>query len=588
MFRIRRIYDDIVPINKDVIAQVQEILKAQFLDLPKKDISKIPDRLKNPVKYGFRTMLFVADDLKGKVQGFAILLYFPYFNFCFLEYLSAAKYLTGYGIGGSLYERVREETLALNAFGLFFECLVDDPRICHNPDILKQNRARLRFYERYGALPIINTFHQTPAEKEDDNPPFVMFDNLGRKMKLSRHTVRAVVRTVLEKKYKGVCSPEYIKKVVGSFKDDPARLRESRYIKKKEAVPVKASIPFDKRIMLVVTDQHAIHHIKEKGYVESPVRINTILKAFEELDLFYRMPIEYFGERHITAIHDSGFVEYFRKMTNSIKPRESVYPYVFPLRNEARPPRDLPDRAGYYCIDTFTPITRNAYIAAKRAVDCALTAARHILQGHRLAYALVRPPGHHAERSVFGGFCYFNSAAAAAQYLSAQGKVAMLDLDHHHGNGQQEIFYERNDVLTISIHIHPRFNYPFFCGFSEEIGKEKGRGYNVNHPLPEHINGIQYKAVLIKALNRIRQFSPKFIVVPLGLDTAKRDPTGTWELLSKDFESNGRLIGSLRVPVLVVQEGGYNNRVLGINARYFFRGLWSSMFEEGTVPKLDR
>ncbi len=136
----------------------------------------------------------------------------------------------------------------------------------------------------------------------------------------------------------------------------------------------------------------------------------------------------------------------------------------------------MPVRAGYYCIDTFTPLNRNAYTAAKGAVDCALTAASQILTGYRISYALVRPPGHHAESKVFGGFCYFNSSAMAANYLSVHGRVAVLDVDYHHGNGTQDIFYQRDDVLTVSIHGHPSFAYPYFSGFSEETGEEKGLG----------------------------------------------------------------------------------------------------------------
>ena len=244
----------------------------------------------------------------------------------------------------------------------------------------------------------------------------------------------------------------------------------------------------------------------------------------------------------------------------------------------ARPPKDLALRAGYYCIDTFTPLNRNAYLAAKRAVDCALTAAKRLLEGHRLAYALVRPPGHHAERRSFGGFCYFNSAAIAAQYLARHTKVAILDLDYHHGNGQQDIFYERADVLTISIHGHPRLAYPHFSGFASEKGAGAGQGYNLNLPLPENVDGRRYQETLTKARERIIKFRPGFLVIALGLDTAKEDPTGTWSLEGSDFEAMGRAIGSLRLPTLVVQEGGYDTRVLGINARKFFEGLWSGTY----------
>jgi acetoin utilization deacetylase AcuC-like enzyme len=223
-------------------------------------------------------------------------------------------------------------------------------------------------------------------------------------------------------------------------------------------------------------------------------------------------------------------------------------------------------------------LTGNAYLAAKRAVDCAITAAKKLLEGYRLAYALVRPPGHHAEPDNFGGFCYFNNAAVAANLLSGYGKVAMLDIDYHHGNGSQEIFYERSDVLTISIHGHPRLTYPYFSGFRGEKGRGAGRGFNVNIPLAENIDGETHRRALREALKRITRFHPRYLVVPLGLDTAREDPTGSWSLEATDFEEMGTMIGSLHYPTLVVQEGGYDTRVLGINARSFLTGLWTGVY----------
>jgi acetoin utilization deacetylase AcuC-like enzyme len=577
MFRIRRIYDDLLPIDRNAIAQVQDILREQFPLLPKEKVNKLPDQLRNPFKYRFRSILFVAEGIKGRVKGFALLQHVPDLRSCYLDFISAATYRTGGGIGGALYQRVREEALSLDAAGLFFECLPDDPSLCKDPRILKQNAERLRFYERFGARPIVNTAYETPVKPGGDCPPYLVFDNLGRAVNLDRDLTRKIVRAILETHYGNLCPPEYIDRVVGSFNDQPVRLREPKYVKGERTTEVKPIASLEKRIALVVSDVHIIHHVHEQGYVESPVRISAILKEIEPTGLFERANIQHFSDKHIKEVHDSRFVEYLRRVSENVEPGESVYPYVFPIRNKTRPPKELPIRAGYYCIDTFTPLNEKAYFAAKRAVDCALTAARKIQEGYRLAYALVRPPGHHAEKQAFGGFCYLNSTAIAAHSLSALGKVAVLDIDYHYGNGTYDIFRHRSDVLTLSIHGHPHFAYPYFSGFDDERGEGAGAGFNVNYPLPEHMTGDQYRRILARALRRIARYKANVLVIALGLDTAKGDPTGTWSLVPKDFGINGRMIGSLRLPTLVVQEGGYRIRTLGTNARHFFLGLWEGM-----------
>jgi acetoin utilization deacetylase AcuC-like enzyme len=323
----------------------------------------------------------------------------------------------------------------------------------------------------------------------------------------------------------------------------------------------------------VVNDRHDIHHVRERGYVEAPVRVERILAALEPTGWFERMPPKHYGEQWIRAVHDGDFVDYLKAVCQAVGSGRSVYPYVFPVRNAARPPKDLPVRAGYYCIDTFTPLNGNAFLAARRAVDCALTAADQVLGGRPLAYALVRPPGHHAEKRTFGGFCYFNTASITAHYLSRHGAAAVLDLDYHHGNGTQTIFYERADVLTVSIHGHPSFAYPYFTGFADETGAGAGEGFNLNLPQPEQLDGAGYGAALDRALRRVRRHKPAYLVVALGLDPAKGDPTGTWSLGAADFEANGEKVGALGVPAVVVQEGGYRTRTLGTNARAFFAGL---------------
>jgi acetoin utilization deacetylase AcuC-like enzyme/GNAT superfamily N-acetyltransferase len=578
MLRIRRIYDDVLPIDQQGIAQVQEILRQQFPSIKAREVDRMPGRMRDPLKHRFRSILFVADDLGGKVRAFALLLHAPDLDFCYLDYISAAKNETGGGIGGALYERVRQEALLLGAVGLFFECLPDDPALCRDPEALKQNAARLRFYERYGARPIANTAYETPVEAGDDCPPYLVFDDLGKQKPLPARKAQDVVRAILGRKYGHYCPRSYVENVVSSFKDDPVRLREPRYVKKQPVRQITPSVPGDRKILLVVNDKHNIHYVHERGYVESPVRVRTILREFERTELFVPIKVQHFSEQHIRRVHDPKYVDYFQRVCANLKPGKSIYPYVFPIRNAARPPKELAVRAGYYCIDTFTPLNQNAYLAAKRAVDCALTGVLRILSGARLVYALVRPPGHHAERRAFGGFCYFNSNAVAAQHLSAHGPVAILDIDYHHGNGQQDVFYRRSDVLTLSIHGHPRVAYPYFSGFKEERGEGEGRGFNLNLPLPEQIDFEGYRKALSSALQRIRQFRPKFLVVALGLDTARNDPTGTWPLLARDFQQIGNMIGALRLHTLVVQEGGYNNRNLGVNARHFFAGLWAGAF----------
>jgi len=572
LFRIRRVYDSVLKIDQTAIGQVRKILQSQFSAIPDQEIRELAKKLSNPLKYRFRTILFIAENIRHEVKGFALLNHAPDLNFCFLDFISVDHPgKTAGGIGGALYQRVRDESLDLGVIGVFMECLPDDPALCRESSTHRQNRARMKFYERFGALPIINTAYETPFTPEDDCPPYLLFDNLGRNTPLPQASVREIVNAILTRKYGKSCPAGYIEMVVESFRDDPVCLRLPRYRGSELEIPA-LNYP-DRLIPLLVNEGHDIHHVKERGYVESPVRIKSILKGIENTGIFEKKMVKHFPEAHIKKAHDSKFVEYLKMVCTRIEPGKSVYPYVFPVRNAARPPKELPVRAGYFCIDTFTPLNRNAYLAAKGAVDCAMTAASHITEGYRISYALVRPPGHHAERRVFGGFCYFNSAAIAADFLSSHGRVAVLDVDYHHGNGTQDIFYERADVLTVSIHGHPSFAYPYFSGFSEETGEEKGLGFNRNYPLPEKVDGEFYRKYLLRALARVKKFKADFLVISLGLDTASNDPTGTWSLTAEDLQENGRLIGQLQLPILVVQEGGYNSRSLGRNARAFFLGL---------------
>jgi len=572
MLRIRRIYDNVLPVNKNTLAQVQEILRSRFAAIDPNEIDAIAEKLRNPFKQRFRMILFVAESIKGKVRGFAMLLHEPDLRFTYLDWIATASDRTGAGIGGALYDRIRQESQALNVDGLFFECLPDDATACPDPDELKQSRARLRFYERYGARPIVDTAYETPVKPGDSCMPHLVFDDLGSGKPLPRAFARQVVRAVLERKYTAICPAAYVDQVVASFRDDPVHLRPFRYIKP-EAVIKAVESRSAEQIALIVNDRHDIHHVNERGYVESPVRVKTILTTIEPSGMFARIKPRPFPDKHVTAVHEADFVSYLKRACGEVPAGKSLYPYIFPIRNKTRPPKEPSVLSGYYCIDTFTPINANAYLAARRSVDCALTAAREILDGRRITYALIRPPGHHAERRSFGGFCYFNNSAIAAQYLCAHGKVAILDIDYHHGNGGQDIFYRRSDVLTVSIHGHPRFAYPYFCGFDEERGEGEGEGFNLNIALPEAVDGEKYHKALARALRRIEEYQPQFLVIGLGLDPAKGDPTGTWSLTVKDFSANGCMIGKLGLPTAVIQEGGYRTQTLGRNALAFFRGL---------------
>jgi acetoin utilization deacetylase AcuC-like enzyme/GNAT superfamily N-acetyltransferase len=572
VLRIRRIYDTVDSRDLAAVDATQAVMRSRFPDIADALVDRLPEELRHPTP-SFRTVLFVAETSAGRVRGFALLRHAPDARIGFLDFIAAARGETG-GVGGALYARVREEVRALGCEALFLETFSDDASLEPDPAKRRENRARLRFYAAWGARPIEGTAYATPVH-EGDPSPILVHDGLNGAAPPSRDLVRRAIRVILERRYPEYCPPDYIERVVASVDADPVALGDVRPASGAAAAASAAESDAGAAslIPLVVNDRHDIHHVRERGYVEAPARVASILRELDRAGSFRRMEPRPFPDRHVLAVHDADYVRYLQKVCEATPPDRSVYPYVFPIRNAARPPQDLATRAGYYCIDTFTPLNQNAWLAARAAVDCALTATEEVLAGAWLAYALVRPPGHHAEHRAFGGFCYLNTAAIAAQLMAGHGTVAILDIDYHHGNGQQNIFWRRGDVLTISLHGHPRFAYPYFSGFDDETGDGEGKGANLNIPLPERLDGAGHLRALGRALDAVARFDPRFLVVALGLDPAKNDPTGTWTLGAADFRANGRAIGALGLPTLVVQEGGYRTRTLGFNARSFFDGL---------------
>jgi acetoin utilization deacetylase AcuC-like enzyme len=216
-----------------------------------------------------------------------------------------------------------------------------------------------------------------------------------------------------------------------------------------------------------------------------------------------------------------------------------------------------------------------SWAAARGGAACALAAAQAVLGGERFAMALTRPPGHHAGPNYMGGYCFINNAAVAAQALRDGGlqRVAVLDVDYHHGNGTQTCFYERSDVLTVSIHGDPRTEYPFFLGHADERGHGAGEGFNLNLPLPRGTGFDVWWATLQTALQAVADFAPQALVVPLGLDTFEGDPISGFKLRSADYLQLGRAIAQLGLPTVLTFEGGYAVAEVGVNTVNVLEGL---------------
>lgn len=569
MFEIVRVHDDVLPINRARLARCSEILLAQIPTCTEEQRSHLVSCLHDPVTARFRSILLVAEQ-RRTINGFALFMHEPTLRFSYLDYLCVAPGRAAGGIGGALYERVREECAWLRAEGLFFECWPDEPELLFDQKELEQAKQRLRFYERYGARPILGTYWDQPV---GDGSPLthLMYDDLGSKRQLTRKRLRQVMRALLERRYRSSVRPEEISRYLDSVLDDPILLRPPRYQKKPVEVVPSAS---QWKLPMYVAEGHEEHHVPDKGYFEAPARLSAIVSVLSKAGIVSSQAISKFSDQHLRAVHRRGYLEFLDEVAQHRLTGPDIT-HVFPPRRMKGPPPTISGRASWYSTDTFTPLEAGAVRAARRAVDVVLSAADAVLKGAPLAYAAVRPPGHHAESACMGGYCYYSNSAIAAAYMVRRlSKVAILDLDYHHGNGQQEIFYRRADVTTVSVHADPRHSYPFFSGFAEESGSDEGTGYNLNLPLPLELDGDSWiERGVVPALARIFEDPPTGLVVALGLDTAVGDPTGSWSVKADHFRQAGRLIGALKIPTLVVQEGGYRTRTLGSNALAFFGGL---------------
>ncbi|CDG85780.1 histone deacetylase family protein [Janthinobacterium agaricidamnosum] len=256
---------------------------------------------------------------------------------------------------------------------------------------------------------------------------------------------------------------------------------------------------------------------------------------------------------------------------------KDAFPAVWPVRTlrDDIEPENFCARLGLYSMDSGTPLTSGTWIAAKTGADCAVNAAHALRLGERSAFALTRPPGHHAGADFFGGYCFLNNAALAAQHLLDDGarKVAILDLDYHHGNGTQSIFYQRSDVLFLSLHADPRHEYPFYLGHADETGAGPGAGFNMNLPLPAGTGSASWFAALETACLRIAGYAPDALVVSLGVDTFAGDPLSQFKLQSADFLRIGERLAFLGLPTAFMLEGGYAVKEIGINVVNVLEGF---------------
>ncbi len=336
------------------------------------------------------------------------------------------------------------------------------------------------------------------------------------------------------------------------------------------------------------------HHAQHRGQYEmfrgeqvpcfeKPERADMVLAEFERRGLGQVVTPHGASLASLERIHTPRYLHFLRSAWSewcALAPENAardVFPSVWPIRGHRHDvePDNFAARMGLYSMDSGTPLTAGTWIAAKTGADCAVNAAHALNLGQRSTFALTRPPGHHAGADFFGGYCFLNNAALAAQHLLDDGakKVAILDIDYHHGNGTQSIFYKRDDVLFISIHADPRSEYPFYLGHADETGEGAGLGYNMNLPLAHGSGAPQWFAALETACIRLAGFAADALVVSVGVDTFGGDPLSKFTLQSADFLRIGERIAYLGLPTAFVFEGGYAVAEIGINVVNVLEGF---------------
>ena len=338
-------------------------------------------------------------------------------------------------------------------------------------------------------------------------------------------------------------------------------------------------------MITIYSEKHRLRNAKTELFggllvppYENPSRADIILERVNSENLGEVSAPSEFGMEPVLALHDAGFVEFLRVAWDEWSQTEyegEIIPICWPARRMSkRIPDFINGKVGYYALSSETSINEGTWEAAIASKDVALSGAELLLKGIETetsamkgVFSLCRPPGHHAAFDMFGGYCFLNNAAIAAQWFRDNGikRVAILDVDFHHGNGTQDIFYKREDVLYLSLHGDPRDAFPHFTGYAEETGLDAGKGTTFNCPMPP---GTQFKIwgdKLKESLTKIDQFGAEVLVVSLGVDTFEKDPISFFKLKSDDFLSIGKLIADLNVPTLFVMEGGYDIKELGIN-----------------------